>query len=95
MSDQTIKIEFVPLDDESVRGILIVAAFKPEKARRAQVRALAPLGLTVGDDESPLDVWHKHLCRINALEFTQPLPGALADAILGSADARRMEWFLA
>lgn len=92
---QPIKLEFVSLDDESVRGILLVDAFKPEKARRAKVRALAPLGITVGDDETPLDAWHKHLCQLNGLEFTKPLPSALADAILGCADACRMVWFLA
>ncbi|CAG0955380.1 hypothetical protein ANRL3_00517 [Anaerolineae bacterium] len=92
-----IKIEFVPLDDETVRSILIVDAFKPDalRARRARVCALAALGLTVGDDESSLDVWHKHLCRINTLEFTHPLPLVLADAILAYAGARKMEWSLA
>jgi hypothetical protein len=94
-SQAPVRIEFIPLDDETVQSILIVDAFKPEKARQAKVRALAQLGLTVGDDESPLDVWHAHLCRINALEFTRPLPPALAEAILSSADAQRMEWFLA
>ena len=80
-----------------VRSILIVDAFKPDalRARRARVRARSALGLTVSDDESPLDVRHKHLCRINTLEFTHPLPPALADAILACADARKMEWSLA
>ena len=91
---QLVKIETILLDDETVRGILLVDAFKPEKARRAKVRALASLGITVGD-ETPLDAWHKHLCRINGLEFTKPLASALADAILGCADTRKMEWFLA
>lgn len=90
-----IKLEFVPLDNDTVSSILLVDAFKPEKARRAKVRALASLGITVGDDKTPLDAWHKHLCRINGLEFTKPLASALADAILGCADARKMEWFLA
>ncbi len=94
-SSSPIKIEFVPLDDETVRSILIVDAFKPEKARRAKVRALAQLGLAVGDDEAPFDVWHKHLCQINGLEYSRPLPSSLADAIVSSTDARRMEWFLA
>lgn len=92
---QPIKIDYIPLNDETVSGMLLVDAFEPEKARRAKVRALAQLGLTVGDDEMPLDVWHKHLCAINGLEFAHPVPSALADAILGSAEARRMEWFLA
>ena len=96
-SQPPIKIEFVALDDETVQSILLMDAFKPDalRARRAKVRALAQLGLTVGDDESPLDAWHKHLCALNGLEFAHPVPSALADAILGSAEARRMEWFLA
>jgi len=94
-SQAPIRIEFIPLDDSAVRSILLVDAFKPEKARQAKVRALAQLGLTVGDGDSPLDAWHAHLCRINALEFTRPLPSVLAEAILSSAEAQRMEWFLA
>ena len=95
LNSTAIQIVFVPLDDETVRGILLVDAFKPEKARRAKVRALAQLGLTVGDDDTPLAVWHRHLCQLNGVEYSTPLPAALADAILGSPEARRMLWFLA
>jgi hypothetical protein len=36
---QPIKLEFVPLDNDTVSSILLVDVFKPEKARRAKVRS--------------------------------------------------------
>jgi hypothetical protein len=91
---ETIEIEFVPIAPEMLSDALILDAFSPEKGRELKAQVLAKLGLELGD-EKPLDVWHRHLSKLNGLEFTQPIHPALATAILESTEARRMEWFLA
>jgi hypothetical protein len=81
MNTKSIRLEYARINMEELGRLIIADAHKTHESREIRLGLLARIGVTVEDDESPLDAWYKHLCRINGIEYRQPLPKSIRHAI--------------
>lgn len=73
----------------------VLCMAREEVAARKREMVANLIGEEVPEGTSPLDAWLSHLCKLNGLEDTRPVPAALSEAIQYSEGARRFLWLLA
>ena len=87
MSTQQIRLEYARIKKEELGRLIIAETYKTGESRDIRLGFLARIGITANDDESPLDAWYKHLCKINGIEYPGELPESIRNAIASDAGA--------
>lgn len=64
-----------------INGLAAAERLSPEIARRMKVRVLGQMGIIVGENEEPLEAWHRYLCARLGVPYTFPLPPRVCWAI--------------
>jgi len=90
MSTQQIRLECARISKEELGRLIIADSFNTGESREIRLGFLARIGITANDDESPLDAWYKHLCKINGIEYPGKLPESIRNAIASDAGALLM-----
>lgn len=90
-TDTEVKLRFfdLPAGDS-----LLLDAFNPSESRALKLRALARLGITPREGESPLDAWCRAMAEENDLPVQKPAHSAISQAVLFSS-AQKFVFFLA
>jgi len=87
MSTRQIRLEYAHIKTEELGRLIIADTYKTGESREIRLGFLARIGVTANDDESPLDAWYKHLCRINGIEYRRYVPKSIRNAIASDAGA--------
>ncbi|MEZ4867683.1 MAG: hypothetical protein R3C14_40535 [Caldilineaceae bacterium] len=87
--EQEITLEYFNLSTEQANATMFLP---PDAARACKVEKLAELGITVTDNQTPLQAWIFAMCRANNLPETLP---ALAIGDAANELCPRWVWFLA
>jgi hypothetical protein len=87
METQPIRLEYARINREELGRLIIAETYQTGESREIRLGFLARIGVTANDDESPLNAWYKHLCKINGIEYSGKLPKSIRDAIASDASA--------
>jgi hypothetical protein len=90
-TDSAVKLRFFDIDSGNS---LLFDVFNPSESRALKLRALARLGITPREGETPLNAWCRVMAEENGLPVQIPAHKAIADAVLFSS-AQKFVFFLA
>ncbi len=94
-ADESITLVYMTSESMTNERVMLSALAPSHELEAAKLRCLDAMGIARDADYTAFETWTRHLCAINGLPWTMPLPLVLVDAMQDSPACMKFLWFMA